>query len=290
MKQLLLSFCIPIFLPALAPAQYKKPVKCEYAVEHPKYFLNPQGYFVVTGWPDTAQQRKVNDSLRAWFLKPTEFYEPKKPTAEGYKNYRKKKGETLFQYKYQCTWQNENIAYGIVLKDKDSVNLLGTSGYKGTGAHFCTWGTHIYDTNLLCIVMEYDPEVEKDTFEDPAFFHLQTGEMLHPHATLYILPHKKDSLQRLLMSKAIVAVKGYEDYRIDSLAVPDSIVLTDWDILNYYHESPVTFYFPFVVDGNIRPGQRWHARLSVQLTYEELKYFTSGKLEEQLDKFADPRK
>ncbi len=290
MKHIPPFFCIVICFPFIVSAQSTKKPQCDYVVENPKYFPDAQGYFVVTGWPDTGQQRKVNDSLRAWFMKPTEYYEPKKPSAKGYKNYKDKKGETLYQYHQQCSWGGIDSCTGIILKNKDTLDYLGTNGIKGTGAHLCGWGTFVYDTNLLCVAVEYDPQIERDTFEDPAFFHLQTGEMLFPHATLHIIPGKKDSLRALLMQRAIVAVKGYEDYKIDSLDVPDSIAVSDWQLMFYYSDSPVPFYFSFVVDGKLSGGQLWHTRLSVELTYKELQMFTQDKLEEQLDKFSEPRK
>jgi hypothetical protein len=289
MKHLFYLLFTTCCIGATLKAQNRKPVQCNYVVENPKYYQNPMGYFVVTGWADTAQQNKVNDSLKAWFMKPTEYYQPKKPVAQGYKNYKKKKGETLYQYHQQCSGGNVDSCSGIILKDKDTLDFLGTSGVKGTGAHFCTWGTYIYDTNLLFIIMEYDPQIERDTFEDPAFFHLQTGEMIHPYASLVLLPEKKDSIRAFLMQLISEHVKGYEDYRIDSLNIPDSIFLSDWQIVNYYSGEKVRFYFTYVVDGKIN-GRPWHARLAVDVTYEELRYYYSGKLEEQLDKFSEPRK
>lgn len=285
-----LTLVLLMFSDMLIAQHHRKEPSCDYVVENPRYFINPVGYFRVSGLPDSSVERKVNDSVKDWFCKPTEYYNPNKPVAKGYRNYKKKKGEVLYQYHLQCSGAFGDTAAGIVLKDKDTLETLGPAGIKGTGAHLCAWSSAIYATNLLVIVIEYDPVIERDTLEDPVYFHLQTGERLHPQGTIHFLPELRDSAEEYL--RACIdrnVAPAYKGMSIDSLFMPDSIELNKWQVSNYYYGGPIQLYFSYVVDGVRSDGTRVHQKLCLSVTYDELKKFTDGRLEAQLDNYARQR-
>jgi hypothetical protein len=286
MKRLLPFLTILSIIIALSAFVYddQGAFQVNYIVQNPKFFPNSIGYFRISGMKDKALQKRANDTLLKWFSRPTGFFKPTGKISNRLAHRPVDKDETMWIYRQMCQINNDSLE-GIIFKNKDSVKVLGPSGYKGSGQSICTWGASIYRNRILTIVMEYDPGKSGDTLEDPLLLDLKTLQRVNLKATIVFPENQKAALQSFMknrIEKYLIDKNIYQTVYATPMAL-DSIPLSTFDILGYLYAGNIDLYVPYTLEGTNKAGESIHIDQKFIFTLKEISPYSDEEYVNEIE-------
>ncbi len=282
---LLLLILLSAFVISAGRNESPEYIRINFVVQNPKYYANSMSYFKITGMRDVLLQKRANDTLQKWFYEPTGFFKPGKNIPKPFDHRKVEKEESMWLYRLMCQFHGDTLE-SIIFNDKDSVKLLGPSGYKGSGQSTCTWSAAVYRNHLLVISLEYDQAKLRDSIEDPLFLDLRTLQRPGMKVDV-VFPQNKNAEMRSYMKNKIEAEFIRQHFYRKVVVTPnlqDSVItISSWQILGYISGYDVQLSFPYTLDGITSDGKPILLDQYFIFTLKELSTFTDEKYADKIE-------
>ena len=274
-------------LPFFVKASDKDSAEIFYVLQNPKYFgiENARAWFEIAGLKNKKAEKKVNDTLKKIFNEKTLFIDDgdfgatlqNEKAPKGYKDY----------------YFNNGHTYGegyVRFKEIDSLlRLTEADGYFGAGMNLENFYVDIVQGKMFWLKINRS---QGFTNSGDYFFSLVTGEIMPTSFKVLIAPEKKDSLSRLLYSRAIKMAKEeypFKSFTVTDIPLSDTVTIYTISLLPWFHGKMNTLCiyqpYPYIAEHDFITSLP--AAMNAHLNMDEALFFFTRDTKSKLEKIYE---